>query len=435
MLIQYYYSFVHSSFCFCSLASFSSRGPTTEMQLAPDVCAPGVNIYAAGYGASGDPREGFGQISGTSMACPHVAGASALILEKHPEFTTNEVYSALMSTANYKDILNSDETPGQPLAIGAGRIDLERAIDPALYVNPPSLSFSLVPNDKTVDMKFKVRNYKNTPTTVKIRAVHHTGKGAVENAPSWVSVDQGTAIIPSSSSNETVTVTVKIDASKGVIGDEQGYIVLEDMDTGNEVAHLPYWARIVYKESDRVDTYLVDFDLSGCSSELKDYRDRYTAVLDAKGISYKVLDVCDEDFETAVDEVNYLKARSVIVFAGDYPSSNIVSAKSLVREVLHSKVPVIMMGSSMSYSWGLYDDETTAESLPYEFNTYFHETDEEITKVKAGKEAPWTMSSFSVDTDVFTRPLSNDTDGILEDNKGHVKNSQTLIFSFFSFLF
>ena len=394
------------------------------MQLAPDLCAPGARIYAAGYGDSGDPRLGFGESSGTSMACPHVAGAAALVLAKHPEFTPSEVHSALMSTANYKDILDFDGTPAQPLTIGAGRIDLEKAIDPALYLNPPSLSFSVIPNDKSVSMKFKVKNYRDAPMTLSIKAVHHTDKGAVEDAPSWVSVEPATAVVPSASSSETVTITVTINASQGEIGDEQGYIVLEDSATNEEVAHLPYWARIVYKESDRVDVYLVDFDMSECG-EGENYLDRYTAVLDAEKVSYKVFDICSDDFSTEYNEINYLKARSVIFFTGDYPSIYIAEANNLIREVLHSKVPVILMGASMSYSWEDYGGQYPTVELPSEFGVAFHDTEVDIATVKPGKYAPWTMSSFKATTNVETRPLSDETLGVvLEDDKGYVNKNR-----------
>uniref|UniRef100_UPI00397FE904 S8 family serine peptidase n=1 Tax=Salmonella sp. s51228 TaxID=3159652 RepID=UPI00397FE904 len=45
-----------------------------------DIIAPGQYVHSANYRTSSD----FLSMSGTSMACPHVAGASALLLERYP---------------------------------------------------------------------------------------------------------------------------------------------------------------------------------------------------------------------------------------------------------------------------------------------------------------------------------------------------------------
>jgi subtilisin family serine protease len=85
------------------IASFSSRGPGVGNVLKPDIAAPGVNILAQGYGVgvTGEARHlGFGQVSGTSMASPHVAGTAAIMRQIHPDWSNAAIKSALMSTAN-----------------------------------------------------------------------------------------------------------------------------------------------------------------------------------------------------------------------------------------------------------------------------------------------------------------------------------------------
>lgn len=74
-----------------NLAAFSSRGPTVEGRLKPDVVAPGTAILStrsrklpdtgipAEFGLSGDTR--FMYLAGTSMACPLVAGSCAVLRE------------------------------------------------------------------------------------------------------------------------------------------------------------------------------------------------------------------------------------------------------------------------------------------------------------------------------------------------------------------
>ena len=125
------------------IAGFSSRGPTQDKFLKPDVVAPGVDVVSSGYGV-GDfpiPFTGFGSASGTSMARPHVAGSAALLLQLHPNWTPAQVKSALMTTANENVWTDTNQNVrASVLARGAGRIDLTKAGTPGLTLDNPSLS-------------------------------------------------------------------------------------------------------------------------------------------------------------------------------------------------------------------------------------------------------------------------------------------------------
>uniref|UniRef100_A0ACD5YA75 Uncharacterized protein n=1 Tax=Avena sativa TaxID=4498 RepID=A0ACD5YA75_AVESA len=134
------------------VAGFSSRGPSVLAPeiLKPDVVAPGVNILGAWSGgmppssADVDPRRvEFNIVSGTSMACPHVAGAAALIKKRHGDWSPAMVRSALITTAgpldkNGRNIVDSgtfvDGAPmdATPLAAGAGLVLPRLAMDPGL---------------------------------------------------------------------------------------------------------------------------------------------------------------------------------------------------------------------------------------------------------------------------------------------------------------
>lgn len=108
------------------LAGFSLRGPVQapmENLAKPDITAPGVNVYAAS-----DPLSGHYEFkSGTSMASPHVAGATALMRAVHPDWSIGEVKSALMTTASFDGFKEDGITPWTPEEIGSGRIDLSAA--------------------------------------------------------------------------------------------------------------------------------------------------------------------------------------------------------------------------------------------------------------------------------------------------------------------
>src|SRR6185312_3886691 len=79
------------------IADFSSGGPTpVSLALKPDVTAPGVSILSSVPAHLGSWRF----FDGTSMAAPHVAGAVALLRERHPTWTVAQIKSALVLTGD-----------------------------------------------------------------------------------------------------------------------------------------------------------------------------------------------------------------------------------------------------------------------------------------------------------------------------------------------
>lgn len=116
------------------IAPSSSRGANRALPgiIKPDVTAFGTSVLAAL--ATGDDV-GWGFMSGTSMASPHVAGAAALLMSLHPDWTPAEVQSALMTTA-WTDMLKEDgSTPADPFDIGSGRIQMAPAAQAALVMD------------------------------------------------------------------------------------------------------------------------------------------------------------------------------------------------------------------------------------------------------------------------------------------------------------
>ncbi|MCX6835114.1 MAG: S8 family serine peptidase, partial [candidate division Zixibacteria bacterium] len=98
------------------IATFSSRGPTFDGRIKPEVCAMGVETYGAGTLSDGSYR----YASGTSLAAPLVAGAACLILEARPELTPAMVRRALQGTASRSSQLDND--------YGWGVIDVGKAL-------------------------------------------------------------------------------------------------------------------------------------------------------------------------------------------------------------------------------------------------------------------------------------------------------------------
>jgi subtilisin family serine protease len=78
------------------IASYSSRGPSYDGRPKPEVCAQGSQTWWATWFGTAT----YGRASGTSCATPLVAGACALVLEAHPDWTPLQVREALMMTAS-----------------------------------------------------------------------------------------------------------------------------------------------------------------------------------------------------------------------------------------------------------------------------------------------------------------------------------------------
>jgi minor extracellular serine protease Vpr len=115
------------------LADFSSRGPVTETwEIKPDIVAPGVAINSTIPG-------GYLSLQGTSMAAPHVAGACALIKQAHPDWTPAQIKASVMNTA--KPLSKNRSGYYRTYEQGAGRIQVDAAIQSSSLVTPSSIMF------------------------------------------------------------------------------------------------------------------------------------------------------------------------------------------------------------------------------------------------------------------------------------------------------
>ncbi len=266
------------------IIGFSSRGPGVGNVLKPDIAAPGVNIMAQGYtpGATGEARHlGYGQVSGTSMAAPHVAGAAALLRQLHPDWSNAYIKSALMSTSKYMDVYNFDGTPAQPLDMGAGRLDLTNAGDPGVILDPPSVSFGLVPTATTHTEEFMITNIA-TATEAYTLSTLYTGGGFSPTTalPGFTVSPTNVSLAPGASA----MIYVEFDPAAGMgYGDNQGYIVMEG-ETHH--AHAPVWARVA-PDTPLADVLIIDNDFSWLLG-LPDYLSYYTDALDNLGMTYAV---------------------------------------------------------------------------------------------------------------------------------------------------
>ncbi|GAA0334481.1 S8 family serine peptidase [Actinoallomurus spadix] len=169
-------------------ADFSSQGGAL---LKPDIAAPGVETIAAraaGTGIGHPVDAYYTALSGTSMATPHVAGAAADLLQKHPGWSPARLKAALTSTA--------DAVTGNVNQVGTGRLDVAAAVAATVTADDSGVAFGRVPHGAapTVTKKLSWTNAGSTPVELRLSATFadHAGhdSGAVQ-VPASVTVPAG----------------------------------------------------------------------------------------------------------------------------------------------------------------------------------------------------------------------------------------------------
>jgi hypothetical protein len=200
-------------------AVFSGLGPRVgDGAIKPDVMAPGVGIVAARAASTqaGPPvGESYTRLSGTSMATPHVAGAAALLLQQHPQWSGEQLKEALMGSAQPTAALTVYEQ-------GAGRIDLDRATAQHVLAQPPALSFGVAsyPHEDDAPLSRSVR-YSNAgaePVTLALTAAL-TSPGGAPAPAGMVTVIPASLVVPAGGTAEAVvTIDTRIAGADGLYG-------------------------------------------------------------------------------------------------------------------------------------------------------------------------------------------------------------------------
>ncbi|MEJ3745777.1 S8 family serine peptidase [Actinomycetes bacterium KLBMP 9797] len=180
------------------LARFSGRGPRLgDAAVKPEITAPGVGIVAARAAGTmlGEPLDGTSTaMSGTSMATPHVAGAAAILAQRHPKWTARELKAALVASA--------DPIKDAPVsAQGAGRLDVAAAIDQRVAAEPAALTLDGA-STATV-------TYRNSgPKAVTLALAAGARDGGATPRPAALTVTPARLTVPAGG---TATATVRLD--------------------------------------------------------------------------------------------------------------------------------------------------------------------------------------------------------------------------------
>lgn len=183
------------------LAEFSSRGPTPDGLLKPDLVAPGTGLYLAVQDY--DPQGGmfstnrYGTGSGTSFAAPIVAGAAALVQQAHTSWTPAQVRSALVnSTTTSVTMETQNGAPVDVRSTGAGLLNAGAAVSATLLAEPATLSFgAMSPGTLSGSKDITVRNAGTNELTLTagVQVSSQAGGAQVAVTPASATVPPGGA--------------------------------------------------------------------------------------------------------------------------------------------------------------------------------------------------------------------------------------------------
>ncbi len=220
------------------VAGFSSRGPSIDVAVKPDVVAPGVALFSATQ--SSDPNGGehdptsYTSLEGTSGAAPHVAGAAALVWQRNSSFTAAQVKSSLVNTAATGVLDGSSPAPG--VAAGAGKLNALAAINPGGVVEPVSVSFGVLTAQTAFPVVREVRltNVGSTSDTFRAEVVPRDADSSARVTVNEASSASGT-FVP----GERSTLRIALSGSLPRPGLYEGVIRIQG-SPGRANLRLPY---------------------------------------------------------------------------------------------------------------------------------------------------------------------------------------------------
>ncbi|WP_024416531.1 S8 family serine peptidase [Streptococcus suis] len=268
-----------------TVSGFSSWGPTVNLELKPEIVAPGEDVYAT----LNDNR--YGSMSGTSMASPIVAGASALLLPRIRQMTPPEGMTRmdllriiLMNTATpLIDVLDSSghALENSPRQQGAGLLQIDRAFETDVILHHRLKGgVELKEIGRETEFEVTLENLGNqqrsfaisagkvlTSQDVPVDRIGRSGKVVKEIHAAEI---KGSSIHLSEQSiqlgpKEKRTIRLKLDAGEAKDQFAEGYIYFKSVTDGQSDISIPYFGFVGDWSKERI----VDAPAWETSSKLK----------------------------------------------------------------------------------------------------------------------------------------------------------------------
>lgn len=305
------------------LGDFSSRGPVSNGNIKPDVVAPGVQIFSTYPEYINSPEEGadystaYARIDGTSMAAPHVAGVSALILQQNKDYSPFDVKSALMNTSDdLKYTYAINET-------GAGRINAYDAVHSSMLIKVNDKTLNLDENDKVVEIDFItgglsygtiVRSDDGASPSINV-ALENNGdankefnvevkfnganQGALDAASNGVTLNIPSTLSVAAGNTTSLDVTLKIPAG-AALGRYEGIIEIVNVADKNETYKIPFYSN--YLEPSIISAGLSKNAVNNDIEMIHAYKKPGASAIFGVNAPFKTLHMVyrDYDFDTVI---------------------------------------------------------------------------------------------------------------------------------------
>jgi subtilisin family serine protease len=217
-----------------AIVPFSSRGPTVDLAIKPDLLAIGGNVITAVNGTTaGDPdTSGYVVADGTSLSSPIVAGAAAVLKAARPGLTAPQYRSLIVNTASPfpKDAaLEVQRT-------GTGIMNFPAILDANLAFGLTSVSFGEYRGQQAVSREFEITNVGVGPEnlTLSIASINSIKP----------SITPGTLTIGSKASAK---LTLNWPAGAAPPGEYQGFVEFSNAE--RVLARVPYWLAVRSNEA------------------------------------------------------------------------------------------------------------------------------------------------------------------------------------------
>ncbi|MFC3959516.1 S8 family serine peptidase [Halovivax cerinus] len=221
------------------LSSFSSYGQDVELAFGPSVTAPGgliTSTYPLEFG-------GYGMLSGTSMAAPHVAGSVALALEAEPDLDPIDVRDRLQNVAEPQPWSLAPDAGylDHSFRQGAGMIQIDETITADQRATPGQLSLG---DGTGADATVTLTNDGETDVTYELGHAGTVGTAGNSFSPGFYLPDSSvsgpeTVTVPA---GESASVDLTISAPAYGLPNHQygGYVTFTPTDEAHDTLRVPY---------------------------------------------------------------------------------------------------------------------------------------------------------------------------------------------------
>ncbi len=223
------------------VSPFSAYGDTPDLDLKPDLAAPGAFIFSTLPLSQG----GYGLMSGTSMSSPHAAGAAALLIQARPRVSSQIVRDLLQNGAAPSPWRN-DPSGGSLEPVhhqGAGLINIAATVHAEVSVLPGKLSLGAM-DGQSVTRTLEVANTGASPATLGVSSLPALATlpdaSGVHAVPGAAGVSFDTTVLsvpPGGQATLNATITEPADLPEG--GLFGGYLILSPSGGGRPI-RVPY---------------------------------------------------------------------------------------------------------------------------------------------------------------------------------------------------